>query len=66
MSPLGSLSGSRSRTIRETKNEDTYNNTSSSALRARARARVAGYIGENDYCTKGFPNLSENGYDYFN
>jgi hypothetical protein len=48
------------------KNEDTYNNTSSSALRARARARVAGYIGENDYCTKGFPNLSENGYDYFN
>jgi hypothetical protein len=48
------------------KNEDTYSNTSSSALRARARARVAGYIGENDYCTKGFPNLSENGYDYFN
>jgi hypothetical protein len=34
------------------KNEDTYNNTL--------------HIGENDYCTKGFPNLSENGYEYFN
>lgn len=33
------------------KNEDTHNNTL--------------YIGENDYCTKGFPNLDENGYEYF-